>query len=149
MKKLLALVLVLMMGLAAVASAQEDVRVDIGNQFSIARPESLEVVELTADDAVEGMVYAASNDELEMYVWLCETEDTKDELYDMFRQDDFLENVEVKAGGPIEYLEYRSEEEVGAVFMLEDGQYYEVVFYCVTDDAMAQAEAALSSLGLL
>ncbi len=147
MKKLISLAVALMMLLGVVATAEEAVRVDFGKTFSIARPAGLEVIELTEDDAQEGMVYAATSDELEMYVWSFPIDArSKDELYDEYRTDDFLENVEVKTIEGVEYLQYNTEEEMGAVFICSDGQYYEFVFYCVTDDAMAAAQSALDSI---
>ena len=149
MRRIFAVLLALLLGMSACALAEEYVRIEIGDAFSVERPASLEVVELTEDDAAEGMVYAASNDELEMYIWLYDLEDSKEELYAMYQEDDFLDRVDMKTVGSIEYLEYQSENEIGAVFTIVDNQYYELVFYCETDDAMAQAQTTLASLSVL
>lgn len=150
MKKLIALAIVLMLALGACALAEEDVLVEIGGVFSIARPAGLEVLELTEDDAGEGMVYAATNDELEMYVRLCDNEGgSKEALYASYQEDDYLDEVTTGNAGGIEYLLYKSDQELGVVFILGGEQYYEILFFCVTDEAAALAQAAVGSLSLL
>ncbi|MEA4899648.1 hypothetical protein ACH6CV_10595 [Bacillota bacterium Meth-B3] len=142
---LLALALTMCFGVRAMA--QEDLGVEFGGAFLLDRPASLEAQELTADDVAEGMVYAAIDDELELYVRTFATDGrTKDELYDEYRDDEFLDGVEICEQNGVEYLKYRAEGELGAVFMDGDEHFYEIVFYCVTDDALNRAGACLQTI---
>lgn len=146
MKKLLALVLCL--SLICACALAESTRVEFGQTFYLMRPDDLEVVELGEDEASEDMVYAATNDELEMYVWAYDMEGlTADELYDMWREDDYLENVRVSTLGDFTYLTYEIVDEgLGAVFACGDGKYYDFIFYCQSDEALAEAQGILQSV---
>ncbi len=145
---LLALALTMCFGVRAMA--QEDLSIELGGAFLLDRPATLEVQELTADDVAEGMVYVAIDDELELYVRAFATDGrTKDELYDEYREDEFLDGVDICEQNGVEYLKYRAEGELGAVFMDGDEHFYEIVFYCVTDDALDRGEACLKTIRTL
>ena len=146
-KKLFPFVLAVILMLGALSVRAEETVV-LGGSFSFVRPDALEVVELTEDDTAEGMVYAATSDELEMYVWAFEMEEmSSDELYDMYREDEWLTGVKVETVGGVETLTYSIDEEgLGATIIGGDGKYYELMFYCLTDDAATQAQAILQSL---
>lgn len=152
MKRMMTLVIsmILALGLCAGAVAEEVAAVEIGGVFTLSCPTSMEVIELTEDDALENMVYAATSDELELYVYLIDTDgSTKEELYAMYQDTDSPEQVTIKTVGDIEYLEYKTDEELGAVYMISADKYYEILFYCETDDAMNAASAALQSIALM
>ena len=146
MKRLLSLVLCLfLLGSCALA---ESTRVEFGETFSLMRPDDLEVVELGEEEASEDMVYAATNDEMEMYVWAYDMEElTAQELYDMWQEDEYLTNVQSLSLGDFTYLTYEIiDEGLGAVFACGDGKYYDFIFYCQTDEALAEAQAILQSI---
>lgn len=146
MKKCLALVLILL--LAATAAFADDLTVTFGQAFSLSRPAALEPIELTEEDAAESMVYAATSDELEFYVWAYDMEDmTKEELYTIYREDEWLSKVTVEAVGGAEVLSYEIEDEgIGATVVGADDKYYEMMFYCLTNDALSEARNMLASI---
>lgn len=150
MKKILALVLcLLMLGTCALA---ESTRVEFGETFYLMRPDDLEVVELGEEEASEDMVYAATNDELEMYVWAYDMEElTAQELYEMWQEDDYLTDIQTMTlGDGATYLTYEIiDEGLGAVFACGDGKYYDFIFYCQTDEALAEAQGILQSVAAI
>lgn len=151
MKKIVCLLIVMLMSLGAMASCEELIQVDFANAFCLMRPADLEVVELNQDDASEGMVYAATNDALEMYVWMSPLDGmTAESLYEMWREDEFLSNVTVETAGTLSFLRYEIDGEgVGAVIACPDGNSYEIMFYCETEDATNTARTILDSLAAL
>lgn len=145
------LILSLCLALLCVGAVAESLRVEFGNTFSLERPADLEVLELGEEEISEGMVYAAMNETLEMYVWALEMDgQTADELYADWQEDDYLSDVTVSTMGDTSYLTYSIEGEgLGAVVACDDGMYYDFIFYCEDDLAMEAARAILDSISPL
>ena len=151
MKKFMSVWIVMALLVCIVAFAEETIRVDFGDTFYLRRPVALETIELTPDDASEGMVYAASSDELEMWVWKYEMDGaTPDDIFEEIYMDEYKTDIQENVVGAARYVTYTVEDEgVGATFICDDDSYYEFSFYCVTDEAEELARATLSSVGAM
>lgn len=145
------LILALFLALLCVSAAAEPLRVEFGDTFSLLRPADLEVQELGEEDISEGLVYAAMSETLEMYVWALETDgQTADELFAEWQEDEYLSNFTVSSVGNTRCLTYEIEGEgPGALFVCDDGTYYDFIFYCEDDQAMEDAWAILNSVSPL
>lgn len=148
MKKWLAAVLLLMICAGVCA---QGTRVEFAGTFSILKPDELEVIELGEDEFSEGMVYAAISDEMEMYAWSYDMDGlTQEDLYQMWLEDDFLDEVSLLPLGEGSYITYVMEDEgMGAVISCKDGTYYDLVFYCQDESSMSQARQILESIEAL
>ncbi|MDO4548581.1 MAG: hypothetical protein Q4D04_10810 [Clostridia bacterium] len=150
MKKALFAIFIAMTLFAIPALAE--ITVEFAGEFVITHPDDLETIELTPDDLSEGMVYCASSDDVDLYIWSGDMDGmTADELYLAWQDDEYLMNVSFRDLGSVRMLGYDIEEEgKGAVIAGVNDSYYEIICYYEyeDDDVVELARMIMDSISL-